>query len=71
MNLLLKENPPTLSPGANMPSLSWLAGQINDKTLIARTRNAFESLIRLWRQARNKTKAPAKVTDPILEKCPA
>ena len=54
------------------PSLAWLAGQIDDKTLIARTRETFESLIRLWRQARSDTNAPVKVTpNPILEESPA
>ena len=53
------------------PSLAWLAGEIDDQTLIARTRETFESLIRLWRQAHNMTNAPAKVTsNPILEECP-
>ena len=32
------------------PSLAWLAGEIDDKTLIARTQETFESLIRLWRE---------------------
>jgi len=49
------------------PSLAWLAGEIDDKTLISRTRETFESLIRLWRQAHNNTNAPAKTTTPILE----
>ena len=54
------------------PSLAWLAGEIDDKTLIARTRETFESLIGLWRQAHSKTSAPAKETpNPILEECPA
>src|SRR5271165_1145338 len=35
------------------PSLVWLAGEIDDKTLISRTRETFESLIRLWREAHN------------------
>lgn len=35
------------------PSLAWLAGEIDDKTLISRTRETFESLIRLWREAHN------------------
>ena len=51
------------------PSLAWLAGEIDDKTLIARTRETFESLIRLWREAHKD--APAKATNPILEECPA
>ena len=51
------------------PSLAWLAGEIDDTTLIARTRETFESLIRLWRQAHKD--APAKATKPILEECPA
>jgi len=49
------------------PSLAWLAGEIDDKTLIARTRETFESLIRLWRQAHKDV--PAKTTKPILEEC--
>ena len=54
------------------PSLAWLAGEIDDATLIARTRETFESLIRLWRQAHSKTSAPAQETpNPILEECPA
>ena len=46
------------------PSLAWLAGEIDDETLIARTRETFESLIRLWRQVHSKTNAPAKETQP-------
>ena len=54
------------------PSLAWLAGEIDDQTLIARTRETFESLIRLWRQVHSKTSGPAKETpNPILEECPA
>ncbi|NGY03265.1 bifunctional 5-dehydro-2-deoxygluconokinase/5-dehydro-2-deoxyphosphogluconate aldolase [Solimonas terrae] len=33
------------------PSRAWLAGQIDDATLTARIRNAFESLIHAWLQA--------------------
>jgi 5-dehydro-2-deoxygluconokinase len=49
------------------PSLAWLAGEIDDQTLVARTRETFETLIKLWRQSRGKTSAPAKTTTPILE----
>lgn len=49
------------------PSLAWLAGEIDDTALVARTRETFESLIRLWRQARQKTSAPAKTTTLLLE----
>jgi 5-dehydro-2-deoxygluconokinase len=34
------------------PSQDWLAGRIDDATLIARVRRNFESLIEAWRQAR-------------------
>jgi 5-dehydro-2-deoxygluconokinase len=47
------------------PSLAWLAGQIDDETLITRTRGTFENLITLWREARKS--APPKQTKPILE----
>ena len=33
------------------PSMAWLAGEIDDRALIERTRETFESLINLWRQA--------------------
>jgi 5-dehydro-2-deoxygluconokinase len=51
------------------PSLAWLAGEINDDTLIARARETFENLIRLWREAHKD--APAKAKKPILEECAA
>jgi 5-dehydro-2-deoxygluconokinase len=51
------------------PSLAWLAGEIDDDTLIARTRETFETLIRLWREAHKD--APAKAKKPILEECAA
>jgi 5-dehydro-2-deoxygluconokinase len=51
------------------PSLAWLAGEIDDDSLIARTRETFENLIRLWREAHKD--APAKASKPILEKCAA
>jgi 5-dehydro-2-deoxygluconokinase len=49
------------------PSLAWLAGEIDDQTLIARTRETFENLINLWRQAGQQAGGPAKNTTPILE----
>ena len=49
------------------PSMAWLAGEIDDKTLTARTRETFESLINLWRQARKQTSESAKTNTPILE----
>jgi 5-dehydro-2-deoxygluconokinase len=51
------------------PSLAWLAGEIDDDTLIARTRETFETLIRLWREAHKD--APAKAKKTILEECAA
>jgi 5-dehydro-2-deoxygluconokinase len=48
------------------PSQAWLAGEIDDQTLIARTRETFENLINLWRQAGKSTSGSAKTT-PILE----
>ena len=37
------------------PSHAWLAGQIDDKELIARVRRTFETLIDAWRTARAET----------------
>ncbi len=34
------------------PSREWLAGRIDDATLVARIRANFEALIRVWREAR-------------------
>jgi Uncharacterized protein conserved in bacteria len=34
------------------PSLAWLAGQIDDSTLIARVSQTFQDLISLWRNSR-------------------
>ncbi|WP_321858414.1 bifunctional 5-dehydro-2-deoxygluconokinase/5-dehydro-2-deoxyphosphogluconate aldolase [Paraburkholderia tropica] len=34
------------------PSYAWLKGDIDDKTVIARVRTAFETLIAAWREAR-------------------
>jgi 5-dehydro-2-deoxygluconokinase len=34
------------------PSLDWLAGRIDDATLVARIRANFETLVRVWREAR-------------------
>jgi 5-dehydro-2-deoxygluconokinase len=51
------------------PSLAWLAGEIDDNTLIARTRETFKNLIRVWREAHKD--APAKTKKPILEECAA
>lgn len=35
------------------PSRAWLANEIDDKTLIARVRHTFETLIDAWREARS------------------
>ena len=35
------------------PSRRWLAGQIDDATLIAQVRANFEQLIGLWQRTRN------------------
>ena len=51
------------------PSLAWLAGEIDDDTLIARARETFENLIRIWREAHKD--APAKAKKTILEECAA
>jgi 5-dehydro-2-deoxygluconokinase len=42
------------------PSHAWLAGQIDDKELIARVRRTFETLIDAWRTARAETGVHAK-----------
>ena len=34
------------------PSRAWLAGEIDDRTLIAQIRSNFEFLIQAWRDAR-------------------
>lgn len=39
------------------PSRAWLAGEIDDKELIARVRRTFETLIGAWRTARGETAA--------------
>ncbi|HKU00236.1 MAG TPA: 5-dehydro-2-deoxygluconokinase [Paraburkholderia sp.] len=39
------------------PSLAWLAGEIDDKELIARVRRAFETLIAAWRAARGQAQS--------------
>ncbi len=39
------------------PSLAWLKGEIDDKEVIARVRQAFETLIAAWRAARSQTRA--------------
>jgi 5-dehydro-2-deoxygluconokinase len=39
------------------PSRAWLAGEIDDRTLIDQVRTAFEKLIGLWRQARPQKEA--------------
>jgi 5-dehydro-2-deoxygluconokinase len=49
------------------PSFAWLAGEIDDKTVIERTRETFGTLINLWRQAREETTEPARTTTPIIE----
>jgi 5-dehydro-2-deoxygluconokinase len=49
------------------PSLAWLTGEIDDKTVIERTRETFESLINLWRQASEESTGPARTTTPIIE----
>jgi 5-dehydro-2-deoxygluconokinase len=49
------------------PSLAWLTGEIDDKTVIERTRETFESLINLWRQASEESTGSARTTTPIIE----
>ncbi|MCR4467883.1 5-dehydro-2-deoxygluconokinase [Burkholderia sp. SCN-KJ] len=39
------------------PSRAWFAGEIDDRTLVDRVRANFDTLIRLWRQARPKREA--------------
>jgi 5-dehydro-2-deoxygluconokinase len=39
------------------PSRAWLAGEIDDRTLVAQVRTNFEALIRLWRQSRPQKEA--------------
>ncbi|WP_321915961.1 MULTISPECIES: bifunctional 5-dehydro-2-deoxygluconokinase/5-dehydro-2-deoxyphosphogluconate aldolase [Paraburkholderia] len=39
------------------PSRAWLAGEIDDQTLVAQVRANFEVLIRLWRQSRTQKEA--------------
>lgn len=39
------------------PSRAWLAGKIDDETLIERVRARFEALIRLWRESRAQREA--------------
>jgi 5-dehydro-2-deoxygluconokinase len=41
------------------PSRDWLAGRIDDATLVARIRDNFEALIRVWREARGTRKEAA------------
>ena len=41
------------------PSRRWLAGQIDDATVIAQVRANFEQLISLWRQTRNQLERAA------------
>jgi len=41
------------------PSSDWLAGHIDDATLVARIRANFEALIRVWREARGTRKEVA------------
>jgi len=41
------------------PSSDWLAGHIDDATLVARIRANFEALIRVWREARGTRKEAA------------
>jgi 5-dehydro-2-deoxygluconokinase len=36
------------------PSRHWLAGEIDDATLVRRIRAAFEALIRAWRETRER-----------------
>jgi 5-dehydro-2-deoxygluconokinase len=50
------------------PSLAWLAGQIDDSTLIARVSQTFQDLISLWRNSRNPTNP--SINPSILEECP-
>ncbi len=44
------------------PSHAWLAGQIDDKELIARVRRTFETLIDAWRTARAEERHASTVT---------
>lgn len=39
------------------PSRAWFAGEIDDRTLIDQVRSSFETLIRIWRQARQQKEA--------------
>ena len=39
------------------PCQAWLAGRIDDATLVARVRENFEALVRHWQQARNAREA--------------
>ena len=50
------------------PSLAWLAGQIDDSTLLVRVRQTFQDLISLWRKSRNPTNP--SINPSILEECP-
>lgn len=44
------------------PSRAWLAGEIDDASLVARVRATFETLIRAWREARAETGTVAPQT---------
>jgi 5-dehydro-2-deoxygluconokinase len=39
------------------PSEAWLAGRIDDDTLVARVRATFEALVAAWKRARQKEAA--------------
>ena len=47
------------------PSLAWLAGQIDDSTLIARVSQTFQDLISLWRNSRQ-VRVP-KMSMPVMK----
>jgi len=42
------------------PAKAWLAGRIDDETLVAQARAAFERMIALWREGRRAPQAPMR-----------